>query len=277
MTYHPTAISDDLNNLPKLPSWVTSGRAETLEIVAFQSGAALTVLDQLVSDQRHGVPIKLLANKLALSAATATSKLEGRLAWEADIRDAYHLSPPGEARGPDGDLLAFWREAARLRLTGREWQAGLKGLVGPEFETEIDGWLQSAANHSQSHGLLAGCVVVMRAVLQADDRAERVACVLSDIFLARALNWSTALPVSAGHLTKAMLRDLLGDGQGADLVVQRRIYGPSKRHSDWHGTWHSEWRCSKRWLPSSGQRDRMQPSHCFCLRMLSRPRLCCPQ
>ena len=51
--------------------WVTSGRAETLETVAFRSGAALTVLDQLVGDPRHGVPAKLLANRLALSAARA--------------------------------------------------------------------------------------------------------------------------------------------------------------------------------------------------------------
>ena len=100
MTYQLTAVSDDQNSLPKLPGWVTSGRAETFETVAFRSGAALTVLDALVTDPNHGVPVKLLANRLALSAATATSKLEGRLAREADIRDAYHLTPPGEARGP---------------------------------------------------------------------------------------------------------------------------------------------------------------------------------
>lgn len=223
MTYQPIAIDDDLKSLPKLPPWVTSGRAETLETVAFRSGAALTVLDQLISDQRHGVPLKLLANQLALRAATATSKLEGRLAREADIRDAYHLTPHGEARGPDGDLLAYWREAARLRLTGRDWYAALKALVGPEFEMEVDGWLQSAANLNQSHGALTGCVAVMCSVLQADDRAERVACLMSDIVLARFLNWSSVLPISAQYLTKAMLRDLLGDGQGADFVVQKRI------------------------------------------------------
>lgn len=223
MTYQSGTISDDLNSLPKLPTWVTSGRAETLDTVAFRSGVALTVLDQLVSDQRHGVPVKLLANKLALTAATATSKLEGRLAKEVDIRDAYHLTPHGEARGPDGDLLAYWREAARLRLTGRDWHAALKALVGPEFEMDVDGWLQLAANHSQSHGPLAGCVVVMRAVLQADDRAERVACLLSDIVLAQALNWKAVLPVTAAQLTKAALRDLTADGQGAVLAVQLRI------------------------------------------------------
>ncbi|QFT95390.1 hypothetical protein FIU86_21235 (plasmid) [Roseovarius sp. THAF9] len=118
MTYQPPAISDDLNTLPQLPSRVTSGRAETLETVAVRSGAALTVLDQLIVDPRHGVPVKLLANRLALNAATATLKLKGRLAREADIRDAYHLTPPGEARGPDGDLLAFWRAAVRLLAGG---------------------------------------------------------------------------------------------------------------------------------------------------------------
>ena len=78
MTHQAAAISDHLITLPKLPAWVTSGRAETLETVAFRSGAALTVLDALP----NGVPVKLLANRLALKAATATSKLEGRLARE---------------------------------------------------------------------------------------------------------------------------------------------------------------------------------------------------
>lgn len=44
----------------------------------------MTVLDQLVSDPAFGVPVRLLANRLALKTATATSKLEGRLAREAD-------------------------------------------------------------------------------------------------------------------------------------------------------------------------------------------------
>lgn len=223
MTYQPATISDDLEILPKLPAWVTSKRAETLETVTFRSGAALIVLDGLVSDPRHGVPVKLLANRLALSAATATSKLEGHLAREADIRDAYHLAPPGEARGPDGDLLAFWRKAARLRLSGRDWQAALADLTDPEFEGAVDRWLNAGAARAQTHGPLAGSVSVMRAVLQADDRAERIACLLSDIVLARALDWKTVLPISAQFLTKAMLRDLTSEGRAADLDVQQRI------------------------------------------------------
>lgn len=220
MTYQPTAISGDLATLPKLPGWVTSGRAETLETVAFRSGAALTMLDQLVSDARYGVPVKLLANRLALSAATATSKLEGRLAREADIRDAFHLTPPGEARGPDGDLLAFWRDTVRIRLNGpRE----IADLARSDRAEDVAGWLDTGQERARTHGPLWGCMAVLQAVLEANDRAERVACMLSDIVLARALSWKTVLPVSARRLTKAALRDLTSEGQGAELAVQVRI------------------------------------------------------
>ncbi|QEE37567.1 DUF1403 family protein (plasmid) [Octadecabacter sp. SW4] len=223
MRNQPATISDDQTNLPKLPGWVTSGHAETLETVAFRSGAALTVLDALVSDPTHGVPVKLLANRLSLAAATATSKLEGRLAQEGDIRDAFHLAPPSEVRGPDGDLLAFWRKATQIRLTGRDWQVALVALIGSDFDLEVDAWLEAGTARAKTHGPLAGCVSVMRAVLEVDDRAERLACLLSDVALARVLSWPTVLPVSGHCLTKAMLRDLVGDGQGADLIVQHRM------------------------------------------------------
>lgn len=220
MTYQLAATDDSLTNLPQLPAWVTSGHAETLETVAFQSGVTLTVLDQLISDPTHHVPVKLLANRLALKAATATSKLEGRLAREADIRDAYHLAPLGEARGPDGDILAFWRDAARLKIAGHDWHDDVQGLVDARFADDVLRWIASGANRARIHGPLAGCVAVMHAVLEVDDRAERIACLLSDIVLARALNWMSVLPVTAQHLTKTMPRDLVADGQGADLKVQ---------------------------------------------------------
>lgn len=48
----------------------------------------------------------------------------------------------------------------------------------------------------------------MRAVLEVDDRADRIALLLSDIVVARALSRTSVLPVTAQQLTKAMLRDL---------------------------------------------------------------------
>lgn len=203
-----------------MPSWVTSGRAETLETVAFRSGAALTILDRLVGNARYGVPVKLLVNRLALSAATATSKLEGRMAREADIRDAYHLTPSGEARGPDGDLLAFWRRGVRLR-TGSAGE--IADLVGEHLAGEVGVWVDAGLERARTHGPLAGCVIVLQAVLDADDRAERAACLLADLVLARMLNWKAVLPMTARQLTKAALRDLAAEGQGAELAVQARM------------------------------------------------------
>lgn len=220
MTYQSTAISNARRSLLKLPAWVTPRRAETLEAVAFRSGAALTVLDAMITDPRLGVPVGLLANRLALRAAVATSKLEGRLTREADIRDAYHLTPPGAARGPDGDLLAYWRGAARAQASG---VGEIANLIGPDIAAEVGGWLQAGEALSRTHGPLAGCVFVVRAVLAANDRAERVACLLSDVILARSLTWKTVLPVSTQRLIKTMLRDLASDGQGADLAVQVRF------------------------------------------------------
>lgn len=220
MTYARRNLIDDLNNLPKLPFWVITGGVETPETVAFRFGAVLTVLDQLVGIARYGVPAKLLANCLALTAATATSKLEGRLVREADIRDAYHLTSPGEARGPDGELLAFWREAVRLQAGGT---GDIADFVGAEYAGEVGVWLDAGLEWSRTHGPLAGCLAVLREVLQADDRAERVACLLSDIVLARTLKWKTVLPMTARRLTKAMLRDLSAEGQGSDLTVQVRM------------------------------------------------------
>jgi len=223
MTYQPATILDDLSSVPKLPAWVTSARAETFEVVAFRSGAALSVLDALVTDPRHAVPVKLLANRLALTAAVETSKLEGRLAQLGNIRDAFHLAQPGEARGPDGDLLVFWRDAARLGPTGKGCQAGLKDIVGAQFEDNVTGLSRAGADHALRHGPLAASVDVMREVLSHDDRAERVACLLSDVVLARALQWKSVLPLSAGRLTKAMLRNLIAGAPGAELVVQQQM------------------------------------------------------
>lgn len=64
---------------------------------------------------------------------------------------------------------------------------------------------------------------MMRMVLGVDDRAERIACLFSDVVLAQALNWATVMPVTAQRLTKAVLRDLVADGQGDELAIQHRI------------------------------------------------------
>jgi hypothetical protein len=83
--------------------------------------------------------------------------------------------------------------------------------------------LDLAAERSCTHGPLAGCTAIIRAVLEVDDRAERVACLLSDVSLARAMRWTSVLPVSAPYLTKLTLRGLVEDEREAAPAVQAQI------------------------------------------------------
>lgn len=220
MALQPAPPLRDLNALPGRPRWIPSGRAQTPESVAFRSGAALVVLDQLIAGPCRDLPVRLFANRLALTAATATSKLEGRLARQADIRDAYHLTPPGAARGPDGDLLAFWRAAVRARPDRPDQTVA---LTDPALAAAQDDWLGAGQDRARAQGPLAGCASVLCAALTADDRSERVACLLSDIVLARALGWPFLLPVTAQRLSAPVLRDIVARRAGAGLAVQARI------------------------------------------------------
>jgi hypothetical protein len=52
MEFAQPNLTDAPDSLPRMPPWVTSARAETLEDVAFLSGAALATL-HLVVGPRH--------------------------------------------------------------------------------------------------------------------------------------------------------------------------------------------------------------------------------
>lgn len=225
MTYQPTQFSNDPMTLPKMPSWVTSGVGESPANVAFLSGASFAMLDVLLRQSGDAVPVKLLANTLALKAAVATSKLEGRLAREPDIRDSYHLTPPDADGvrhwGPDGDVLDFWRNAVRLRLTGSDWTEAVARHVSDPLGEAVGDWLADAIDQGKARGPLAAASGVLRSVLEADDRAEREACLLADIILGRFFGWGHPLPLSALHLTKATLRDLRDGAGEADLAVHQ--------------------------------------------------------
>ena len=117
-----------------------------------------------------------LLDALALKAAVATSKLEGRLAREADIRDAYHLTPPDADGmrhwGPDGDVLAFWRNAVRMRLVGPDWKGSVAILIDDNIADAVEGWLTTAMEQAKSQGPLMAATDSLRTVLEADDRVR---------------------------------------------------------------------------------------------------------
>ena len=167
--------------------------------------------------------MELLANTLALKAAVATSKLEGRMAREADMRDAYFLTTPGEALGPDGDMLAFWRKAVRVRFQSSQPTKPLEDLIEPTLSQVVQTILTSAADLAKKDGPVSAAVYALAEVIAIDDRAEKSACLLSDMVLASFFGWGRVLPLTALHLTKADLRDLRNDGKSARLKIEAAI------------------------------------------------------
>lgn len=64
---------------------------------------------------------------------------------------------------------------------------------------------------------------IVETVLATDDRAERVACLLADVVLAKSLRWDRILPLIVLHLTKPMCRDIADGERGAQQVVQQAV------------------------------------------------------
>ncbi|MCH4813866.1 DUF1403 family protein [Halomonas neptunia] len=100
MTYARADAAYDITTLPGLPAWVASARGETLEYVAFVSGAALNHLHLVL--RREAVSQSLLRNRLALRAAAACVGLKGRPERAGALRNAVHLLRSGDLPGPAG-------------------------------------------------------------------------------------------------------------------------------------------------------------------------------
>ena len=115
MTFARLDPINDLDTLPRMPKWVTSAQAETLEDVAFLSGAALNHLHVVLG--RAEVPQALLRDRLALRAAEACVAFSGRLERKGELRDAVHLLRPGDLPGPGGGTYLAWRRAAERAVS----------------------------------------------------------------------------------------------------------------------------------------------------------------
>ena len=201
MTFTRHTHIDNCDTLPRMPAWVTSARAETLEDVAFLSGAALSHLHVVLS--RDDVPHALLRERLALRAAEACVAFAGRPERAADLRDAVHLLRPGDLPGPAGETYFAWRRAVERPVSIKALDRAL-----PTLEPgQIAMWLDAGQGAPVSRAAR-----VLEAVLTEVPRAEVPGLVLADAALAQALGWDHLVPLLAPALKRADLRK-----QGDDL------------------------------------------------------------
>ncbi|MEQ8307539.1 MAG: DUF1403 family protein [Silicimonas sp.] len=195
MTYVRHALTDDFETLPRMPAWVTFARAETLEDVAFLSGAALNHLHLVL--RREEVPQALLRDRLALRAAEACVAFSGRSERAGELRDAVHLLRPGDLPGPSGEAYLAWRRAVErpvsIKALGRALSA---------FEPDrIARWLDAGQGSPVTRAAM-----VLEAVLCEAPRADVAGLILADAALAQALGWDHLVPLLTAGLKRADLR-----------------------------------------------------------------------
>ena len=160
------------------------------------SGAALANLGLAI--RMPGLPIALVRDRLALRAAQICVGFAGRREVEADLRDAVHLSRPGDQPGPAGVVFLGWRRATAQKLSVRTLQRAL-----PEVpESQLQGWFDISPNANP----VALAAKVLQDVLTVFPRAEATALIMADAVLARVLGWDYVLPVLGPGLKPAELR-----------------------------------------------------------------------
>ena len=201
MTFaRPDHISD-FDTLPRMPAWVTSARSETLEDVAFLSGAALAHLHVVLG--RDEVPQALLRDRLALRAAEACVAFSGRPERAGELRDAIHLLRPGDLPGPAGETCLAWRRGVERPVSVKALGRALPTLEPGQIATWLDAGKGGPVNRA---------AMALEAVLREAPRADVAALILADAALAQALGWEHLVPLLAASLKRADLRK-----QGDDL------------------------------------------------------------
>ncbi|MFP7675671.1 DUF1403 family protein [Marivita sp. S0852] len=187
--------TDSFDKLPHLPAWVTAGRPETPEYVAFLSGAALNHLHLVLS--QHAVPQTLLRARLALRAAEACVTHQGRPKRASELRDAVAFLQPGDSSGPAGEIYLSWRRAVERPASVKALRRALPEIDADQIAT----WLDAGQGPP-----VARTAFVLQAVLADRPREPATALILADAALAQSLGWNHVLPLLALGLRRADLR-----------------------------------------------------------------------
>ena len=195
-----TYTHDDFETLPRMPYWVTRAGAQTLEDVAFLSGAALSHLHMVLG--RTEVPQNLLRDRLNLTAAEACVARSGRPERAGELRDAVSFLQPGDLPGPAGETYLSWRRVIERPISIKALHRAL-----PNVDTEqIAIWLDAGQGAPVSRA-----AIVLETVLTQAPRQDVAALILSDAVLAQALGWNHLVPIMATGLKRANLRQRRDD------------------------------------------------------------------
>jgi hypothetical protein len=195
--------------LPPLPGWIAAGQGETLETLAFRSGAALAHL--ALASAVPDLPLALWRDRLALAAAEACVALAGRREGQGQLRDALHLARPGDDPGPAGRVLRQWSRAVARPISVAGLARALEGVTPERIALCLD-----AAGPTPVDRVAQ----VIEAVLADHPRGETAALILAEAVMAKSLGGTHVLPLLSLGLTA---RDLRLRGDALRLACHRAV------------------------------------------------------
>ena len=205
---HPVATVD-IAAIPPLPGWITAQPSETLETAAFRSGAVLAHLHGVTL--QAAVPQALLRERLALAAADVCAGIEGWRKGQAVLRDAAHLTRPGDHPGPAGLILRLWSQAVARPIAVGHLGKVLEGLTPDRIALCLDSMGGSPVDRAAR---------VIEAVLTEAPRAETAALILADAVLSKVMGRDHLLPLLAVSVKP---RDLRLRGDDLRLACHRAV------------------------------------------------------
>ncbi|MFN7222954.1 MAG: DUF1403 family protein [Paracoccaceae bacterium] len=201
--------------LPSLPGWLKSGAAETLETAAFQCGAALAHLT--VVTKTAALPQQLWRDRLALEAALVCIGFAGRRESAVALRDALHLTRPGDHLGPAGQVLWQWSQAVARPVSVAGLAKVLDGVAVERIACCLDAVGTTPVDRA------AGAI---EAVLTESPRAETAALILADAVLSKALGQDHIVPLLSLALKT---RDMARSGDDLRLACYRSVMAGTRQ------------------------------------------------
>lgn len=191
-----------------LPRWTWiqgEGRVNASE-AAFAAGAALFALDQVV--RRNPPWLGVWRTRQALDAAATSARMLRLREDEGALRDAHHLTRPGDDPGPAGRLHRAWRE---LAARPARLDAGHLGRLAHDLGLTLAPNLCDRLSVGQGTGNPVTAGAEMAACAGAIAPAQRVdgeifGLMLADVVLAQKLGWTVSVPLLATAILHPALK-----------------------------------------------------------------------
>ena len=216
---------------PILPSWIRSAghvqdnRAGNTDLgdQEFRTGGALAFVG--IAVEARAAHEGCWLDRLALRAAAVSVALEGRTEDEAALRDAWHLTKPGQDPGPAGRVFALWRQMAgqpSLLTKPEALVATIQHLGFRESRLllEVVHLARDLAERTLSP--LAAITDIIAVGQSRCPGLPALPLLLADIILAERLRWPTVVPLLAIGLGGHPFRSPLSDWPTVCLPALRR-------------------------------------------------------